>query len=246
MVILTVTHPINSTMTASNLQEQLVKLFLRLNGYLTSGLIIHSNEKGNNKTELDVIAVRFPYHKQIDRQVNCSKYLEIPISSIDIIIGEVKGRKAQANFNAALHSDKEAIKKLVNWLGMFSKEQISKVESDLYAILQPRKTNSPHHFDTLKYNFNSSNFTIRPILFCPDRPKPKSNQTKYVYGQVILDYIWQCLRPETLRKTCSTIYPTNMWGYDFTDIVEYFKKDDKKVVGTMKDLYNHFEINLNS
>ena len=76
-------------MTKSELQEQLVRLFLRLNGYLTSGLIIHSSQKGNNKTELDIVAVRFPNHKQIDRRVECSKYMDYPTDSIDIIIGEV-------------------------------------------------------------------------------------------------------------------------------------------------------------
>lgn len=229
-------------MTKSDLQEQLVRLFLRLNGYLTSGLIIHSSQKGNNKTELDIVAVRFPYHKQIDRQVECSKYMDYPTDSIDIIIGEVKGQKAPANFNAALHNDKDAIEKLVNWLGMFSNEQIYQVQCDVFKILQPKQINSSEKFDTLKYTFDSGNYTIRAILFCPDRPKPKKNQIKYVYGQLMLDFIWECLRPEILRSTCSTVYPTNMWGIDFKHLVEYFKDENKTTVGTVTDLYTHFKI----
>ena len=231
-------------MTRSNLQEQLVKLFLRLNGYFTSGLIIHSNKKGNNKTELDILGVRFPYHKQIDRQVECSKYLDIPSHTIDIIIGEVKGLKAGINFNAALYSDKETIEKLVNWLGMFSNDQINQVQCDLQKILQPKQLSNSQKFNILEYTVDSINYTIRPILFCPDRPKPKNNQSRYVYGEILLGYIWECLRPEIFRDTCSTIYPTNMWGYDFTYLVEYFKSENKRTVGNMKDLYSHFKIEL--
>jgi hypothetical protein len=61
----------------------------------------------------------------------------------------------------------------------------------------------------------------------------------------MLQYIWNCFRPENIRKTCSTTYPLNMWGYKLTPIVEYFKDESKKNPGTAQDLYKHFKFKNN-
>ena len=71
----------------STIQEQLATLYLRLNGYFTTGYIIHSNEK-KITGELDIVAVRFPFHHQDDTEHNSSEFLEIP-KNIDLVIAEV-------------------------------------------------------------------------------------------------------------------------------------------------------------
>ena len=53
----------------SNIQENLVKLYLRLNGYFTTGFIIHSN-KNKIKSEIDNISIRFPNNTQNDTKHN--------------------------------------------------------------------------------------------------------------------------------------------------------------------------------
>ncbi len=40
-----------------DIQEDLVNLFQRLNGYFTTGLIIHSPTIPNNKAELDTLGI---------------------------------------------------------------------------------------------------------------------------------------------------------------------------------------------
>lgn len=84
----------STTMTdkeKSTIQEQLATLYLRLNGYFTTGYIIHSGEK-KIEGELDILAVRFPLHKQDDTEHNSSEYLELA-ENIDIIIAEVKSKR---------------------------------------------------------------------------------------------------------------------------------------------------------
>ena len=81
----------------STIQEQLATLYLRLNGYFTTGYIIHS-EENKIEGELDILAVRFPLHKQDDTEHNSSVFLEIS-SNIDIIIAEVKSKGQRLQFN---------------------------------------------------------------------------------------------------------------------------------------------------
>lgn len=49
-------------------QEKLVKLFLRLNGYFTTGFIVQSAGRGV-ETEVDIIDIRFPFNQQTEREI---------------------------------------------------------------------------------------------------------------------------------------------------------------------------------
>ncbi len=69
-------------MDKSDLQEVLTALYLRLNGYLASGYIAHAHV--GNLTEIDIIAVRFPGHKEPEREVSPCKYLRPPSDRIDL------------------------------------------------------------------------------------------------------------------------------------------------------------------
>jgi hypothetical protein len=50
----------------SDVQETLVSLYLRLNGYFVSGFIVHAQTGA--KTEMDVLAVRFPNQRESSRR----------------------------------------------------------------------------------------------------------------------------------------------------------------------------------
>ena len=54
-------------MDTSDLQELLAALYLRLNGYFPSGFIAHASV--GNLTEIDILAVRFPDHRELEREV---------------------------------------------------------------------------------------------------------------------------------------------------------------------------------
>lgn len=226
-------------MEISDLQEELVKLFLRLNGYFTTGLILHSKVYGQNLTEIDVIGIRLPYHKQQDRVVPSCEYLQMPNNTIDIILGEVKGGFEQNQFNSSLRKDRSAVEKMVYWIGAFNEEEIDAVVDKIVYLIQPSPINTPKDFKTLNIKASCGNFSLRPIVFAPDAGVPKRNQTRFVYGQLIVDYIWECFRPERMRDECSTVYNYEMWGSSIYPIVEYFKDRSRTSRGTVSELYAH-------
>jgi DNA-binding CsgD family transcriptional regulator len=227
-------------MLLKDIQEDLVRLFLRLNGYFTTGLIIHSPDLGNNKSELDIIGIRFPFHLQEDRVISCSPFLQIPNNTIDIIIGEVKSGEQRLQFNSALREDRETINKLIDWIGAFAPIEKARIIEEVRAGVTPQIRNSPENFIEIRATNSIGTISIRPIIFSVDRPRPSKNQPRFVHGQLILDYIWECLRPENIRPTCSTIYDLQMWGHTLMPIVEYFKDQRKTTVGTIEDFYSYF------
>lgn len=225
-------------MNKQDIQEGLVNLYLRLNGYFTTGLIIHSSVKGKNETELDVVAVRFPFHNQGDRVIGCSEYLQIPTNKIDIIIGEVKSGEQRIQFNKSLRDNKNSIEKVVKWIGAFDHNEINKIIDDIHGKIKPKSIIKENGFDVI----NSGDYSIRPIIFCVDRPEARPNQKRFIYGQLMLDYIWECLRPESERASCSTTYDFNQWGRSLQPIITYFKDKNKKTVGTINDYYSYFNL----
>jgi hypothetical protein len=62
-------------MRKSDVHEILTMLYLRLNGYFTTGLILHSPERGQARTDIDCLAVHHPYHRQSERGVGTSDFL---------------------------------------------------------------------------------------------------------------------------------------------------------------------------
>lgn len=109
--------------------ESLSRLYLRLKGFLTSNLILHSEEDGNSRSELDIVAIRMPFHSQEYRWVDIEDYLECDDSRIEILIADVKNysKIERVEFNKGLRKDKESIKQLVDWLGIY--ENVTDKES---------------------------------------------------------------------------------------------------------------------
>ena len=113
--------------------ELLTRLYLRLKGYVTSNLILHSDQWGNSRSELDLVAIRMPHHLQEYRQVNVPDYLDCSKTRIEILIGDVKNyaKLDDVKFNEGLRKDRESIRQLIDWLGIYetvTNEQIDKFE----------------------------------------------------------------------------------------------------------------------
>lgn len=225
-------------MKRSALQEKLVALYLRLNGYLTTGLIIHSPNDTEIEGEIDIIGVRFCGHSQPDRIINCSDALEIPTDSeIDIIVGEVKGKKETLQFNESLRLYPDRLEKLFKWIGIINEINRKSIIDEFVCKVTPKEIQSSESFPVIKIN----KITLRPILFAPDRPQSRSNQIKYIHGSELIDYCWKCFRPENRRETCETEYKAvNNWGEQFERLVGFFK--DKNEPGDMTLLYRRFKI----
>jgi hypothetical protein len=51
-------------------QEDLLKLYLRLNRFFITGFIIHSPDLGKNRTEIDALAIRLQHNAEPERVVD--------------------------------------------------------------------------------------------------------------------------------------------------------------------------------
>jgi len=235
-------------MDISDLQEQLSALYLRLNGYFVSGFIIHApegevNEKGKPRKvrgEIDMLAVRFPHNKEPERGVGPSDYLHVSGANIDILICEVKGGNQPLQFNEGLRSDSNRVLSVLRWIGILDEIKVEQAIDRVVEILSTGYSNKPDQFR--EYYVPDTNYRIRAIIFAPDRQAPtKPNQQRYIYGEEILSYMWQCLRPQGIRPMSQTRYDYGLWE-TYEEIVRYFKYKEGDNPGNIHDLYAHFKL----
>lgn len=219
-------------MTESEIQEALVSLYLRLNGYFTSGFIVHApQDSGSTRTEIDVLAVRFPQNAEPERRVEPSDYLEVSSAYIDFIIAEVKGGTQSLQFNPPLR-EPDCLRNVLQWMGAFTSAEIEELQAELLELMQPRKRNDPGSFIQV---FGPCYTRIRAILFGMDRGGPRSNQPKYIPGSEVMGFVWECMWPQQPRPSCQTAYDYQLWG-PYEPIVRYFKRNDCREPGSVSDL----------
>ena len=229
-----------SSKEKANIQENLVKLYLRLNGYFTTGFIIHSEENKIN-SEIDNISIRFPYHQQNDTEHNSSSYLNVS-KNIDIIISEVKSNNQKLQFNKSLYQKncEENWAKLLFWVGVFNSSQIEKISIELVELVKPKQNSKLQDFriiENIDTSFGLVN--IKTILFSPERISSNSSD-KIVNWTEINDFIWACLCPNEKRINCGTRYDFTAWGTEFEDIVKVYKsrQEVKQKLKDIDQLYN--------
>lgn len=226
-------------MNRSDIQEQLATLYLRLNGYFTSGFIVHApraeyNDAGElrrNRSELDVLAVRFPHNAEPEREVGPSPFLDVSSEFIDILICEVKGGTNKApQFNSGLRQNPNSVRSVLRWVGLYDDEQIVKLIPPVIKILA---TQNPNDHESYREYIPSEEINrglktrIRAILFAPDRPPSQRGQTKFIHGEEMIDYIWLCLQPDKPRLNCETRYDFGLWsGHE--QLVRFFKTTEHK------------------
>lgn len=228
----------------SGFQELLTTLYLRLNGYLTSGFIVHAPE--NNLTEVDLIGVRFRNNAEPEREVMASAWLQIPDTIIDIVICEVKGGNGSLQFNSPLRTNEHAIASVLRWIGVIQEAKVDETAYQLRKSIAPREKESPEQFKGIALTLDTScSISIRGVLFAPDRPTPKENQPRFIHGQEMVDFIWNCFCPSRPRANCATRYDFDLWGI-YQPLVRYFKDRHHEGLsqGTMKDIYTQFGYHL--
>ncbi|RIJ91767.1 MAG: hypothetical protein DCC44_08870 [Acidobacteria bacterium] len=74
----------------SQLQEQLVSLYLRLNGFFVTASSSTHHCHGQNRAELDALALRLPYSCEPERQIGPDSALDLSEKYTDLSICEVK------------------------------------------------------------------------------------------------------------------------------------------------------------
>jgi hypothetical protein len=225
-------------MTTIEAQEGVVTLYLRLNGYFTSGFIVHSDVPGQNAAELDVLAVRLPHNAEPERDVAGAPELDRWAGGIDFIIGEVKSRRQPFQFNDALRQSPHAVASILRWWGHLTEAEVLALRDAVVLALAPSPgaTAAP----TVVCPRDAR---VRAILFCPEQISTRRQQQSwFIPGTPMFQYIWNCLRPNTARAACATVYDYGRWGSDLEQIVRYFKDPGRTGPGTFADLARYLGV----
>lgn len=220
-------------MRKSDVHEILAQLYLRLNGYFTTGLILHSPEWGQARTEIDCLAIRHPYHCQSERGVETSDFLCAHDGETDLLLCEVKSEPEGLKFNRPVRTDLEALRAALRWAGIFTEEQVGSVADRLQPLLQD---NAP--LDAVRTGVVEGPCRVRPLLCCP--PCSEAAPDKWcLLGAEIFRFADQCFNPPERRDSCSTRYNFQQWGYPFTPVVTYLKNYRMEGAVNLEGLYQH-------
>jgi hypothetical protein len=209
--------------------ENLAMLYLRLKGFIVSNLIIHSVQQGNLDSELDIIGYRMPHHKQEDRKVNIEDELECSESRIEVIIADVKNttEKNRVKFNKGLRKSESSIIKLINWIGCFP-EINEELISDFKDNLNLHRSDNLNGFAKIEKDYEEGKYSIKFTFFCPSLEKWNEKGFKYINGQEMIDFIWECLNNKNEIITCSRQYDFTGWN-ELEDYIRFFKYSENKV-----------------
>lgn len=201
------------------IHEALVVLYLRLNGYFTTSLVVHAPEWGRNRTEIDCLAVRHPNHAQPDRMVEPSQFLEPLDSCVDLLICEVKSNPARVAFNQRL-LDQGALEHVLQWAGVFPSEEVPRVACGLLRILKQEGLDARRARDGVV----AAGVRVRGLLCCPPATEADIPGGWCLLGPEIFEYASKCFNPPAPRASCSTRYNLNLWGRWLAPLVRYFKR----------------------
>lgn len=224
-------------MTKADLQEALVVLYLRLNGYFTTGFIVHSSTPGRVTTELDVLAVRLSRNAEPERGIGCAPELDPWDGGMDFIIGEVKTHREPLQFNRDIR-DGAAVAAILRWWGHLTKEEVDQKTQEVVSILEPRPgaTAAP----TVQCPRDAR---VRAVLFSPEtRSDRRPQQAWFMPGPPLFNYLFECLHPSEPRAACATNYGAGQWGVGLASVIAYFKDRKRTIPGGFDDLVGHLGI----
>ncbi|MGE0388122.1 MAG: hypothetical protein AB7Q97_25635 [Gammaproteobacteria bacterium] len=221
----------------SQLQEQLVSLYLRLNGFFVTGFIVHSPLHGQNRAELDALALRLPYNCEPERQIGPDPMLELSEKYTDLAVCEVKSKGQQLQFNQSLVQQSTAAATILRWAGLFRESEVIPLADSLAQALAPSNPAARPNAPTV---LGPQDVRIRGLLFSPERDSRRPNQPWFISGPQLFDYIWRCLCPANPRQCCATTYDFQLWG-DHEAIARYFKSRGPEGPGDISALYAYVE-----
>ncbi len=231
-------------MDRSDVQETLVSLYLRLNGYFASGFIVQAPHAV--KTEMDVLAVRFPKYQEPEREIQCCPRLAVPANHIDFLVGEVKGGSRNVNFNTKFRDDPEAICTVLRRFGAFDQKEIDRVCSTAPAILEPAKVRNLTAFPELDVSLSRDvphrTAKLRFVPFAAEQRRESNDTRPYIFEDDLLNFVWTCFRPEQRRPRCDVIYNYELWGLQFAEMVQHFKNPSRRCPGSIEDLYSVYGV----
>jgi hypothetical protein len=214
--------------TKSDVQESLLHLYLRLNGYFVSSFIDHSSQHGNNTTEIDALAIRHEFNREQRRGIGPAKFLSP--RGTDLLFCEVKN--ANPTFNAALRDNITAVFNVVQWTGLFDFEESETVARELISLFQAGAKEMEEGV------VGPRNIRVRPLLCAPSIHSDDNYPQWALFGGDMFTYIGHCLNPAGPRVDCSLRYPFESWGTWLSPLVRYFKERPSNDPGRLDDLYD--------
>ena len=111
------------TLHPRDVPEALTTLYLRLNGFFTSGLVLHSPKRGRVRSHIDCLAVRHPFHDQSEREVDPDPFLELG-ETPELLLCEVKSSVHSLSFNQPLRTDPTTIDAFLRWSGLIRPDRV--------------------------------------------------------------------------------------------------------------------------
>ncbi len=231
-------------MERSDVQETLVHLYLRLNGYFVSGYIVHAPQGA--RTELDVLAVRFPRHEEPEREILCSAHLAIPADRIDFVVGEVKGGADNVNFNARFRNNPASVHSVLQRFGAFPCGEIDRAIAAVPQLLDPAHLRRAGAFPEMELGLwgdtGSHRARIRFVPFATEQTRTTGGTRPYIFQDDMIGFVWDCFRPERRRVSCDVRYNFELWGPQFVQMVQSFKDTARTTPPTLEDLYAAYRV----
>lgn len=219
-------------MLHSEMLEKLVAFYLRLNGYFTTGLILHSTKKGRNSAQIDLLAVRHPFHDQSYRGVPCSDFLDLREGTVDFLICEVKS--SDQGFNQSIQKN-DVLKDALAWAGLVPPDSLNGIVDRVVPLLADGVD-----AEVAAKGVFEGQIRIRGLICCPQTPADKTNRW-CLYQEEIIEFCVKCLNYKDTPSSCSRKYGFNAWGSTFCDFAEFFKKWRGQNLPTASDLWAFLE-----
>lgn len=217
----------------TEVHEALVALYLRLNGYFTTGLVVHAPEWGRNRTEIDCLAVRHPNHMEPERGVGPSPFLSLRDGRVDLLICEVKSDPTKVAYNERLRTEPDVLESVLQWAGILRTQEIPCVAEQLRPILREGLDATQAQNGIL-----AEDVRVRGLLCCPSATEAELPRGWCLRGSEILRYASECFNPPEHRDTCSTRYSFSLWGSWLTPLVKYFKNLEPGATPSLDGLHD--------
>jgi hypothetical protein len=223
-------------MKRPEVNEALTVLYLRLAGYFTTGLVVHSSDWGRNRTEIDCVAVRLPHHRQPEREVMPPGFLGLHDGQTDLLVCEVKSLAKDLKFNERLATEADTLAAVLRWAGAIEEQTIGNVVGQLQPLMHTNVT-----ANAAREGVVEKGIRVRGLLACPPCEPKDAPNTWFLPGSEILRFAHECFNPPIPRSECSTRYNFHLWGSWLSPIVDYLKGCSADKPPTLDGLYNHLK-----
>ena len=210
-----------------NKSEELVKIFLRLNGYfIVDNFIIHnghadlSNSKNKiipQSTEIDLLGIRMPYQNEKTGKLYIANYKHLILSDnlIDLVIVESKtGKENRPNPTWRNNDCIDNIKYIIRFFGITDKEDvIEEISKNLIERYQ-YKWNNDYYFRYIIVAENKNEYYLKKGV-------------TYFTIEEILDFIVQTRGECWLNANMGVASHHQQWNIFMNKIFEIANDNDK-------------------